>query len=142
MLDTPEAIRARVFSLRLPSVAEWRTFEADGSGSLGSDASVAYSSRPYLVAAALRERAAAPDFAVMRGYFNLWVNVLLERDHPDLVRLTRADEVRLPETAADLRRIVQRTLLAALHELAGSKTGIAAEITIATIRSVERDTAK
>jgi hypothetical protein len=142
LLDTPEAIQARVFHLRLPTVDEWRTFEAGGSGYSGVDTSLAYSSRPDLVATALHQRAAGADFGVMRGYFELWANVVLERDHPELVRLTRADGARLPETAGELRKVVQLELLTALRELAQSKTAIAAEITAATIRSVERDLAK
>jgi hypothetical protein len=142
MLDAPKAIQARVSLLRMPTVDEWRTFEASGDGYAAVDTSVAYSSRPDLVAAALRERAASADFGIIRGYFELWVNVILERDHPGLVRLTRAEGVRLPETAGDLRRGASRELLATLRELARSKTGIAAEITAGTIRSVESDLAK
>lgn len=142
MLDTPEAIQARVSHLRLPTVDEWRRLEANGEGYSGVDTSLAYSSRPDLVAAALRQRAADSDFGVMRGYFELWTNVVLERDHPALVRLTRAEGQRLPEAAGDLRRGTRAELLAALRELAQLKAGIAAEITEATIRSVERDLAK
>lgn len=48
---------------------------------------VAYSSRPDLVAPALEARAAAPEFGITRGYFELWHKVILERDYPRLVGL-------------------------------------------------------
>lgn len=142
MLDTPAAIEARVSRLPMPSVDDWRRSEAIGRGYSGVDSSVANSSRPDLVAEALRERAAGPDFGVVRGYFELWARVVLERDHPELVRLTRAEGERLPEPTVDLLRVAHRGLLALLRELVPSKRGIAAEITAATIRSVESDLAK
>lgn len=142
MLDTPEAIRARVFRLRMPSVEEWRASEVNRTGFVGVDTSVATSSRPDLVADALRSRAARPDFGITLGYFDLWTRVVLERDHPELVRLTRADGEPLPESAADLLRVARRDLVAVLRELAVSKSGVAAEITAATIRSVESDPGK
>ena len=139
MLDTPEAIRARVARIQLPSADQWRTLEAKQVAYQGVDTSVLHSSRPDLVAAALRERAAEPGFGVMRGYFELWVNVLIERDHPELVRLTRTRALREQETERELRMPVIRELLDTMRELNGSKTGLAAEITGATLRWVERD---
>lgn len=142
LLDTPAAIRARVSRLRTSTVDEWRRHEASGNGYSLVDDSVAYSSRPDLVAAALGARAADADFGLMRGYFELWTNVVLERDHPELVRLGRTGRIGRPASAAELRRVTQATLLATLRELARSKTRMAAEITAATIRSVERDWAR
>lgn len=89
--------------------------EGNGDGYQGIDNSVAFSSRPDLVAEALRERASAPGFGVTRGYFELWVGVLMERDFPEAYRLPRQGKARDP--------------------------GVAAEITGTTVRSVERQAA-
>lgn len=142
MLDTPEAIRARVAGIQLPSVDEWRRTEATGDGYSGVDGSVAYSGRPDLVAAALGERASAPDFGVVRGYFDVWVRVLLERDHPTLVRLNRPRDTRAGETLDEWDRVARQGLLDTLRELNRSKTGVAAEITGATVRQEERALAR
>jgi hypothetical protein len=136
MLDTPDAIRAKVAHLRM-SVDEWRTAEANVSGE-----HVAYSSRPDLVAAALRDRAASPEFGVTPRYFELWAKVLLERDHPALVRLTRSDRAPEPETGGKLGQAASRELLDTVRALNRAKTGVAADITGATLRQVERDLAK
>ncbi len=141
LLDTPDAIRARVAVLRMPSVDQWRASEATGTSHTGMDG-VAYSSRPDLVAAALHERAAAPDFGVMRGYFELWVKVLVERDHPALVRLPHSERIRWSDTDLQLERGLRQGLLDAVRELGRSKTGVAAEITNATLRQIEREMAK
>lgn len=138
-LDTPVAIRERVARIRMPSVAQWRAREAKGNGYDGVESWVANSSRPDLVAAALHERAAASDFAVMRGYFELWVNVLLERDHPTLVRLARPKDARQGGSVPELRGAATEQLLDIVRELHRSKTGVAAEVTAATVRHVEAD---
>ena len=90
----------------------------------------------------VRERAAAPNFGVMRAYFELWAKVLLERDHPEVVRLTRRDGARQAETGAELGKGVRQELLDTVRELNRLKTGVAAEITSATLRQVERDLVK
>jgi len=140
-LDTPQAIRDRVARIRMPTVEEWRAVEVNRNGSIGIDDSVAYSSRPDLVAAALRERASGPGFGVMRGYFELWVGVLMERDSPEAYRLPREGGALDRDAAAEMWRTTSRELLELLRELNAIKTSVAAEITGATIRSVEHQAA-
>ena len=137
LLDTPEAIRARVSRLKVPTIEEWRSGEAKGNG-YSVETSTAYSSRPDLVEAAMRERAGMPDFGVTRGYFELWANVLAERDHPELVRLTNREGLLRPDQLAAWRSS-REAAVKSLRELNRRKVGLAAEITATTIRFVQRD---
>lgn len=142
MLDTPGAIAARVARIEMPSTEEWRTSEARFGGAMSLDTSMAYSSRPDLVAAALAERAALPGFGVTRGYFDLWHRVLLERDYPNLIRLGRPDGPRRPVTGGSAGVGTMRQLLSVVRELAAGKSGVAAEMTTNTIRRVEQELAQ
>lgn len=142
MLDTEDAIRVRVARLQMPTVAEWRGTEASGNGFVGGDHSVALSSRPDLVAAALAERASLPGFGVMRGYAELWGDVLMEQRHPELFRVRQVDEARDWDAYGTWRTAIVRELLERLQQMVAEKTGTSAEITRATIRALERSLQK
>ena len=144
LLDTPDAVSARVARISVPTVEEWRVVEAkaDGMIPVPVDSWVAYSSRPDLVAAALEARAAAPEFGITRGYFDLWHRVILERDFPRLVRLGRPDGTRKPETGGAAGVLKKRQMLEVIRRLSEVKRGIAAEMTTTTIRWIERGLAK
>jgi hypothetical protein len=109
---------------------------------VGIGDSVWYSSRPDLVAAALRQRASAPDFGVTREYFGLWAGVLMERDNPESVRLGRRNAPRDPSAYAAPARLERMELLETLRQLNVSRSGAAAEMTATTIRSIEREMAR
>lgn len=144
LLDTPEAIIERLDRLHMPTIAEWRASEeARGNGYQGIDQSMLLAStRPDLIAKMIAERAAAPAFAVMRGYFELWVNVVVERDHPEMLRLRGENELRDEDKYRQWYRRAGGEVLDTLRLLNANKTGVAAEVTAVTIRSVERDRAK
>jgi hypothetical protein len=100
------------------------------------------STRPDLIAEMVAERAAAPAFAIMRGYFELWVNVVMERNHPEMLRLRGETELPDEDNYRQWHRRAGGEVLDALRLLNANKTGAAAEVTAVTIRSVERDRAK
>jgi hypothetical protein len=78
----------------------------------------------------------------MRGYFGLWAGVLSEKDHPELFRLQIDGRTRDRKVDAEAATAANRQLLEVVRELSRRKTGVAAEITAATIRQVERELSK
>lgn len=142
LLDTPAAVSARVARIVMPPVEEARFIEAKVGGMIPVDSSVAYSSRPDVVAAALEARASAPEFGITRGYFELWHKVVLERDYPRLVRLGRSDGPRVPETGGAAGVLTKRQLLNIVQRLNAAKVGVAAELTATTVRRVDQELAR
>lgn len=142
MLDTLDAIRVRVARLQTPTVAEWRDIEASGNGFVGGDRSVALSSRPDLMAAALSERASLPGFGVMRGYAEVWADVIMEMQHPRMFSVRQEDEARDWDAYGTWRTAIVRELLERLQRIVAEKTGTSAEITRATILALERSMQK
>jgi hypothetical protein len=137
MLDTPEAIRAREppHNADARGMAKRRS-ERQRILACRSVDCVFQPSRPGRGGDARACRDARLRSA--RGYFELWANILAERDHPELVRLTNRDGPLTPDELAAWRTS-RETAVKSLRELNRRKVGLAAEITTTTIRFVQRD---
>jgi hypothetical protein len=139
VLDTEEAIRERVRRIQMPTVSDWR--ESGEHGYTGVDDSlVKMTTRPDLVVTALEHRAARSDFGVQRGYVDLWVQALMQRDVPELSYLIPEESPRSVQSAmARAAENARKQVLGYLRNVASAKAGIASEMTTQTIRMLERD---
>jgi len=143
-LDTEAAIHERVSRMDLESKSDREVSRKFNSYVLLPQPLLRSTTRPDLVAAALKKRAEQTDFAVGSGYVDRWANFLVQRDHHELFRLNG-------DTYADnqdnLRRFTtylydaERGLVAMLEPLLPNKGGEAAEATAVTIRVVRKFTA-
>lgn len=89
-----------------------------------------------------RQTRGRPDFGIVRGYFDLWVDIILERDHPDRFRLRGENEQRDGTWYRPAQRSAASQVLETVRRLNRRKTGSAAEMTSTTIRAIERELAK
>jgi hypothetical protein len=143
-LDTEAAIHERVGRMDIESKSDRDASQEFNSYVLPPQSLLRSTTRPDLVAAALKERAGQPDFAVGGGYVHHWAQFLVQRDHPELFRLNGGSYA---ENQDNLRRYAtylydaERSLVAMLEPLVPNKAGEAAEATAVTIRIVRKFTA-
>jgi hypothetical protein len=143
-LDTEEAIHERVNRMELESKSDRDVSREFDSYTLLPQPLVRSTTRPDFVAAALKEQAEQPDFAVGGGYLHRWAQFLVQRDHPELFCLNGDSDA---ENQDNLRRYTtylyeaERGLVQMLQSLLPSKHREAAEATAVTIRVVTKFTA-
>jgi hypothetical protein len=144
-LDTEEAIHERVHRMALESKSDRDASRRFGSFALLPQPLLRSTTRPDLVATALKEQAEQPDFAVSGGYVYRWAQFLVQRDHPEIFRLNGDSYA---ENQDNLRHYAtylyeaERGLVQMLDSLLPSKQREAAEATSVTIRVVRKFSAQ
>lgn len=133
MLDTPEAIRERV--LRIKQSPHDQVPDSEAAVALWEE-SLASSTRPELIAAALARRAEEPDFGVTYGFVALWERFIAQRDNPELFRPARNKAEHYKNDLDYLSKCVEAEsgLIPRLEGLVPGKSVEAAAVTSQTIR--------
>ena len=139
LLDTPSAIDARVSRMWVQSYEDWRQQRVTAKSSRGYTISpqplLASTTRPDRVAAALESRARGSEFGVERDFADVWVKMLVQRDHRELFLATPDNSKEREE-----RNLYATFWPQAVGEVVGvlesalpAKLGVAREMTADTI---------
>jgi hypothetical protein len=135
-LDTSEAIQERVAMMQMESKSDLKMARDYLTGSILDQPLLASTTRPDLLEAALRSRAAEPNFGVDYDYVLWWIKFMIQRDHPELFRPSSSETER-KNKAAEYAAWSDRTeldLLAKLELLVQAKNGDPHEVTALTIK--------
>jgi hypothetical protein len=135
-LDTEEAIRQRVSIAHLTLEDERRS-----DGRLPWSWVIASTIRPDLMVTALEDRAREPALAVDSRFAGFLIVYLMRRDHPDFYQPSEGDAERLNKPAQWGTHEIEakQKLVPFLQSILPIKTGAAKEVTVVTLKTLERD---
>jgi hypothetical protein len=129
-LDSEEAIEQRI--MLIPKL---------GRHTYTNPEPITSTTRPDRMFLAMQKRAEQTDFGIDDNYVALWAAVLSKRDHPELLRPTRNEEIQKQRTIlyAQARGVATKQILQLLEASVSRKNRMARAVTQQTIQDLRRD---
>jgi hypothetical protein len=129
-LDSEEAIEQRI--MLIPKL---------GRHTYTNPEPITSTTRPDRMFLAMQKRAEQTDFGIDDNYVALWAAVLSKRDHPELLRPTRNEEIQKQGTIlyAQARGVATKQILQLLETSVSRKNRMARAVTQQTIQDLRRD---